>query len=91
MSIQINQDGSLSITAMSLVEFLPDVVQAVKDGYILDMEKNEGYPQQVGFLTTVTMYKPSIKKEKPAEVIAPNTVYPSAEDIPKVDGRRKKI
>lgn len=58
-----NQDGSLSIEAWSLVEFLPEVIKAHDDGFVLDMDKNLGYPQQFGSLITITMFpKPEMKK-----------------------------
>lgn len=51
-----NQDGTLSIEAWSLVEFLPEVIKAHDEGYVLDMDKNTGYPQQFGSMITVTMF-----------------------------------
>lgn len=56
-----NQDGSLSIEAWSLVEFLPEVLKAYEDGYVLDMDKNLGYPQSFGSLITITMFPKSVQ------------------------------
>ena len=56
MTVQLNNDGSLSITAMSLVEFLPEIEQAIHNGYMLDLDKNEGVPQQFGTMLVLTMY-----------------------------------
>ena len=56
-----NQDGSISIEAWSLVEFLPEVIKAYDEGYVLDMEKNLGYPQQFGNLITITMFPKSVQ------------------------------
>lgn len=56
MSVMLNNDGSLSITAMSLVEFLPEIEQAVHQGFMLDLEKNEGVPQQFGSMLVLTMF-----------------------------------
>ena len=56
MTVQLNNDGSLAITAMSLVEFLPEIEQAIHNGYMLDLEKNEGVPQQYGSMLVLTMY-----------------------------------
>lgn len=64
MPIQKNKNESISITSMSLVEFLPLVVDALKEGYELDLESNEGYPQQLGTLLVLTMFK---KVNKPIE------------------------
>lgn len=65
MSAQINQDGSLTITAYSLVELLPSVVDASKQGYELDFVNNAGYPQSFGTVTVLTMFKK--QKETPTE------------------------
>lgn len=56
MTVQLNNDGTLAITAMSLVEFLPEIEQAIHNGYMLDLEKNEGVPQQYGHMLVLTMY-----------------------------------
>lgn len=61
MPIQKQANGSISITAMSLVEFLPLVVDAIKEGYELDLESNEGYPQQLGTLLVLTMFPKSVQ------------------------------
>lgn len=56
MTAVLNKDGTLTITAMSLVEFLPEVEQAIHNGFTLNLEKNEGTPQQFGTLLVLTMY-----------------------------------
>lgn len=56
MTAVLNKDGTLAITAMSLVEFLPEVEQAIYDGFTLDLAKNEGTPQQFGTMLVLTMY-----------------------------------
>lgn len=97
MSVQLNQDGSLTITAYSLVELLPDVVQAYKDGFALDFVNNAGYPCSFGSVTVVTMFpkqeetltEPSLK-----EVIdrVKNEGATEEQVVPaKVDGRKKKV
>jgi hypothetical protein len=56
MSVNLNNDGSLAITAMSLVEFLPEIETAIHNGFMLNLEKNEGTPQQFGSMLVLTMY-----------------------------------
>ena len=56
MTVQLNNDGTLAITAMSLVEFLPEIEQAIHNGYMLNLDKNEGVPQQYGPMLVLTMY-----------------------------------
>lgn len=56
MSVVLNNDGTLSITAMSLVEFLPEIETAIHNGFQLSLEKNEGVPQQYGSMLVLTMY-----------------------------------
>lgn len=68
MPSQLQANGSISITAMSLVEFLPLVVDAIKAGYELDIESNEGTPQQLGTLLVLTMFKKSTKPTESSKV-----------------------
>lgn len=56
MSEMLNNDGTLSITAMSLVEFLPAIERGFHNGFMLDLSKNEGVPQQYGSMLVLTMY-----------------------------------
>jgi hypothetical protein len=90
MPVNLNNDGTLSITAMSLVEFLPEIETAVHNGFMLNLEKNEGVPQQFGSMLVLTMYptdgvvqvegeskeslKAPVKEEAPKEI--PKVVAP---------------
>jgi hypothetical protein len=56
MTAIVQVDGSLAIATMSLVEMLPLVEKAIKDGYKLDVESNIGCPQVLGSLHLVTMF-----------------------------------
>ena len=56
MSVNLNQDGSLTITTMSLIELLPEVEKAIHLGFMLDVDNNLGVPQQLGHIVTVTMF-----------------------------------
>jgi len=96
MSVNLNNDGTLSITAMSLVEFLPEIETAIHNGFMLNLEKNEGVPQQFGSMLVLTMYptdgvvqveeeslKAPVKEEAPKEI--PKVVAPPvSEKAPEV-------
>lgn len=56
MSANLNPDGTLTITTMSLIELLPEVEKAIHLGFMLDVDTNLGTPQQLGTLLTVTMF-----------------------------------
>jgi hypothetical protein len=68
MSSVLNENGSLAITAMSLVELLPEVEQAVHNGFMLKVDSNEGYPQMFGTMFVVTMYPAGEVTIKPVGV-----------------------
>jgi hypothetical protein len=87
MPAQINNDGSLAITAMSLVEFLPLIVKGIEDGFVINLDMNEGVPQMLGSLLVLTMYKKTVK----AGGYSPEVRVPSTSITDKIDGRRKKI
>lgn len=56
MAAQVNANGNLNISTMNLVDFLTEIVQATKNGWILDMDKNEGFPQVIGSLHLLTLF-----------------------------------
>lgn len=56
MSKTLNADGTLSIEEYSLVELLPQVIQAHKDGFGFNFDLNDGIPQQYAALTILKMY-----------------------------------
>jgi hypothetical protein len=105
MSVNLNNDGTLAITAMSLVEFLPEIETAIHNGFMLNLNKNEGVPQIFGALHVLTMYPTgdivvtSTKTEK-IEPLHPQIIEGNLKPRPevvqeaapsnKVDGRRKK-
>lgn len=90
-----NQDGTLSIEAWSLVEFLPEVIKAHEEGYVLDMDKNLGYPQSFGSLITITMFpkpgveKPVVEDTTPVEVKTEEVVPEVTTIAPAQRGRPK--
>jgi hypothetical protein len=94
MSTTKNADGSISIVAMSLVDFLPEVIRASKDGYELNVDSNLGYPQTIGHLVTVTMFPAIPKHVNPVRAVHTEdvpAVNTEAAEVPvKVDGRKKQ-
>jgi hypothetical protein len=88
MPSDVLNNGNLNILTNSLPDLLKEVEAGFHKGFMLDTESNSGYPQMLGVLFTVTMF-PS---EKAPEVkVLPNDSVPSVEDVPKVDGRKRKI
>lgn len=66
------------IDAYSIAEFLVEVQKAFQDGYVLDLDSNENYPQAVGVRYFVGMVQPegqTIKvvatEEDPGDTEAP--------------------
>jgi hypothetical protein len=82
MSTTRNADGTLSIASMSLVDFLPEVLRASKEGYELNVESNAGYPQMIGHLLTVTMFKAEpVPKNLARAVHTEDTSVPIAKPV----------
>jgi len=48
MPVQLLANGNLQIQEYSLIDFLQEVQKYIIDGYRIDFETNEGYPQQLG-------------------------------------------
>lgn len=48
---------SKRIEAYSIAEFVQQVQQAIREGYELDLDTNENYPQQFGTLFTCGVVK----------------------------------
>jgi hypothetical protein len=106
MSVNLNNDGTLSITTMSLVEFLPEIETAIHNGFMLNLDKNEGVPQQFGSMLVLTMYptdgvvqageefeealEVSTKDDTPVPVGAPEEVVPEIVSTPTVQRGRPK-
>lgn len=95
MPTELQNNGNLTIVTNSFVELLTEVEGAIHKGFMLDVESNEGYPQMIGTLFTVTMFPAG-----GVEVTEDTTEVAGEEhekalqdalevDAPKVDGRRK--
>lgn len=101
MTATVQADGTLAIVTMSLVEMLPLVEQAIKDGYKLDVESNQGYPQVLGSLHLLTMFPDrgtdategntvlAVEKHEGDLKEAPKDSTPDVV-VPKIDGRKKR-
>lgn len=48
MTTELLQNGTLKIEAYSFAEFLSEYQEAVLNGYTLDLETNEHFPQKYG-------------------------------------------
>jgi hypothetical protein len=90
MAIKVNQDGTLSIVTMSLVEMLPLVVQAVHDGYKLDLNTNLGCPQVLGSLHLLTMFPTQADSAVEAVPTSVTEAVETPVKVEKVDGRKKQ-
>lgn len=64
---------TLTIEEYSFHEFLDKFQTAVLDGYRLDLESNERFPQRFGTLSTVILVKENLAEEKSVEVLSDET------------------
>ena len=64
---------TLTIEEYSFHEFLDKFQTAVLDGYRLDLESNERFPQRFGTLSTVILVKENPAEEKAVEVSSDET------------------
>lgn len=90
MPAELQNNGNLNIVTNSFVELLTEVEAAIHKGFKLDVESNEGCPQMIGTLFTVTMF-PDGSAEVAGEEHEKALKEALEVDAPKVDGRRKKI
>jgi len=51
---------NIKIQAYSLAEALQQAQTGVQQGYTIDLESNEGYPQQFGSMITFTLVKANV-------------------------------
>ena len=96
---KLSDNGNLKIEAYSLVDFLQDFQEAINNGFMLDLESNEHYPQSFGSMIhcvlvpagDVTVEELETQTE-PVVVEAPETVevpvVPEAE--PKVEAPKAR-
>ena len=63
----MTQTLTRTIEEYSFHEFLDKFQQAVLEGYRLDLESNERFPQRFGTLSTVILIKEETVEEKPSD------------------------
>jgi hypothetical protein len=71
---------TLTIEEYSFHEFLDKFQTAVLDGYRLDLESNERFPQRFGTLSTVILVKENLAEEKVVEVLSYGTPTQASSD-----------
>jgi len=54
------QPSTIKVQAYSLAEALQQAQTGVQQGYTIDLESNEGYPQQFGSMITFTLLKANV-------------------------------
>lgn len=62
--MQVTNEEKFSVDAYSFVDVLQAVQKGVQQGYVLDVETNENYPQQWGTRYLLTMVRPKTEEAK---------------------------
>ena len=62
--MQVTNEEKFSVDAYSFVDVLQAVQKGVQQGYIIDVETNENYPQQWGTRYLLTMVRPKTEEVK---------------------------
>jgi len=87
---KLYDNGNLKIEAYSLVDFLLDFQDAVNNGFMLDLESNEHYPQTFGSLIVAVLIPAGEIVVEPTEVAAVETKVEPAVVVPAPKGRKPK-
>lgn len=76
------QNETLYVVAYNLPDFLASTQKCIQEGWEFDFEKNEHYPQMIGFQFVATLVKPSTEVQlvKPVQDKQPE----KPEDAPEV-------
>lgn len=95
MPVQLLANGNLQIQEYSLIDFLQEVQKYVIDGYRIDFETNEGYPQQLGTIYLAQLV-PQVKlsdftKNAPEELILDKEPVETEVQPPSKPGRKPKV
>jgi hypothetical protein len=95
MPVQLLANGNLQIQEYSLIDFLQEVQKYVIDGYRIDFETNEGYPQQYGSVYIAQMI-PSVKladfmQNTPEELVVDKGQVETEVQTPSKPGRKPKV
>ena len=62
--MQVTNEEKFSVDAYSFVDVLQAVQKGVQQGYVIDVETNENYPQQWGTRYLLTMVRPKTEEVK---------------------------
>ncbi|MCZ2397799.1 MAG: hypothetical protein LC100_14795 [Chitinophagales bacterium] len=62
--MQVTNQEKFSVDAYSFVDVLQAVQKGVQQGYVIDVETNENYPQQWGTRYVLTMVRPKTEEVK---------------------------
>lgn len=77
MSAQINHKGNLKIEEYEFGAFLQAFQDAILEGYVLDLDSSEHYPQKFGTMMEVTLvstnFQPVDEKVEEVQEVEENT------------------
>ncbi len=82
--MQVTNQEKLSVDAYSFVDVLQAVQKGVQQGYVLDVETNENYPQQWGTRYLLTMVRPKTEEVKKATEMTEMTLKIDASAVQEV-------
>lgn len=92
MSAEINHKGNLKIEEYEFGAFLQAFQDAVLQGYVLDLDSNEHYPQKWGSMMEVTLvstnFQPVDEKVNAEEVV--EEVQPTEEKPVETTTRKQR-
>lgn len=75
MSVELLANGDLKIEEYEFGDFLREFQEAVQEGYVLDLQSNDRYPQKYGSYLSVTLvstnYQPLTEVDAESQVVAP--------------------
>lgn len=75
MSVELLANGDLKIEEYEFGDFLREFQEAVQEGYVLDLQSNDRYPQKYGSYLSVTLvstnYQPLTEADAESQVVAP--------------------
>lgn len=90
---KLNENGTLTIEAYSFADFLTEFQEAVLNGFYLDLETNEYFPQKYGdHLFVVLRGTNEVVQEEATKIIDPeeNLEITPVAVTPKPAGRPRK-
>lgn len=79
MPAALNQSGYLKIEEYEFGAFLMEVQKAFEQGFVLDLETNEHYPQKFGNMMEVTLVSTNFKLEEETTTQVTPKVTPQVE------------